>query len=209
MKTSWPWRSTRTGSDLCRPGNEPQLRWWNLDGDKPSARRGGHAGPVQQLAFSGDGRRLISAGGDRSVRLWDGKTGAADPLIARPGEWQYAADPLGRRQTGRGGGLGRTRATLGRRDRPPARHPRPAADRLTVSQGDPGRWADLAGHHARRPCRGLKRALAVGDLAGGRRRSGRPRPPAPSAFLRRSSLGPCAEKPSSPSNFRPGRGTEP
>jgi len=46
---------------------------------------------VQQLAFSSDGRRLISAGGDRSVRLWDGKTGQPQRQLAGPTDWQYAA----------------------------------------------------------------------------------------------------------------------
>jgi WD40 repeat protein len=46
---------------------------------------------VQQLAFSGDGRRLISAGGDRSVRLWDGKTGQPQRQLVGPTDWQYAA----------------------------------------------------------------------------------------------------------------------
>ena len=63
------------GKRFVSAGNEPQLRWWNVGGDKPQARRSGHSGPVQQLAFSSDGRRLISVSGDRSVRLWDGMTG--------------------------------------------------------------------------------------------------------------------------------------
>src|SRR5262249_34018258 len=48
------------GTRFVSAGGEPQLRWWTLEGDLPVARRGGHAGPVHQLAFSGDGRRLIS-----------------------------------------------------------------------------------------------------------------------------------------------------
>ena len=62
-----------------------------LRGRQAAARRGGHSGPVQQLVFSGDGQRLISAGGDRSVRLWDGKTGEPIRQLAGRGEWQYAA----------------------------------------------------------------------------------------------------------------------
>ena len=44
--------------------------------EKPANRVGGHGGPVHQLAFSGNGKRLISAAGDSSVRLWDGASGS-------------------------------------------------------------------------------------------------------------------------------------
>ncbi len=79
------------GSRFVTAGNEPQLRWWPLDAEKPAMRNGGHGGPVHQLAFSGDGKRLISAGGDASVRLWDGTSGIFLRTLPGPSEWQYAA----------------------------------------------------------------------------------------------------------------------
>jgi WD40 repeat protein/predicted Ser/Thr protein kinase len=42
----------------------------------------GHAGSIHGLAFSRDGKRLASAGADRTVRVWDLSTGS-DPLIVR------------------------------------------------------------------------------------------------------------------------------
>lgn len=71
-------------------GNEPQLRWWASEGEKPAKRIGGHSGPVHQLSFSVDGSKLISAGGDGSVRIWDGHTGAFVKTFVGASEWQYA-----------------------------------------------------------------------------------------------------------------------
>lgn len=51
---------------LWRPGNA----------SSPIARLTGHAAPVADLAFSPDGTALATASFDKSVRLWDGATGA-------------------------------------------------------------------------------------------------------------------------------------
>src|SRR5205085_2287330 len=51
-----------SGARFVTAGNEPQIRWWGIDDEKPAMKVAGHSGPVHQLAFSGDGKRLISAG---------------------------------------------------------------------------------------------------------------------------------------------------
>ena len=196
------------GKRFVSAGNEPQLRWWNVDGDKPSARRGGHSGPVQQLAFSGDGRRLISAGGDGSVRLWDGKTGAPDPPAAGPGRLAIRRRDLRRRPPGGGRRLGRPGPALGRRLRPPAGDPDPAAGAAEAPAIAPRR-ARLAGRQLRAvmsPARPSCSQWPDGEPAVSRCR---PRPRERPACVPRSSRVPCAEKPSSPSRSRPRRGSEP
>ncbi|MBG0831741.1 PD40 domain-containing protein [Planomonospora sp. ID67723] len=58
------------------------------------ARRGtltGHAGAVSQVLFTPDGRTLISAGRDRSVRLWDVRSGALLASLMGHDTWMKAA----------------------------------------------------------------------------------------------------------------------
>lgn len=52
-----------------------ELEWWNLDaGTRSELLTEAHGGGILTTAFSHDGRRLITAGTDRVVKLWDVET---------------------------------------------------------------------------------------------------------------------------------------
>jgi WD40 repeat protein len=63
------------------------LRVWDADGSGPRAILRGHDAGIHDLAFSRDGRRLLSASVDGSVRIWDLER-PEDPIILRGHEDQ-------------------------------------------------------------------------------------------------------------------------
>lgn len=59
-----------SGSD-----DNTMMMWQPKQGNKPTQRLTGHQGLIIQVAFSPDGYYLASASFDKSIKLWDGKTG--------------------------------------------------------------------------------------------------------------------------------------
>jgi WD40 repeat protein/predicted Ser/Thr protein kinase len=71
-------------------GNLKTVCLWDAQTHQLAAQFSGHTGPVYALAFSPDGRRLVSGGEDRVVRVWDVGTGECQELPGHT-ETVYAA----------------------------------------------------------------------------------------------------------------------
>jgi WD40 repeat protein len=51
------------------------LRLWNVQSGSEVCVNPGHRGPIQRVAYSPDGKLIVSAGDDRRILWWDAKTG--------------------------------------------------------------------------------------------------------------------------------------
>lgn len=65
-----------SGNLLATASADRTVRLWDLDSDEEIRRYKGHLGQVWDVAFSADGRYLISSGDDYTARIWDVETGS-------------------------------------------------------------------------------------------------------------------------------------
>jgi WD40 repeat protein len=72
---------------------------WETESDGPPTVIRGHTGSVARIAFNGDGSRILSTSIDKTIRLWDTRTGAALRVVGSVGDSvssNLATDPGGR-----------------------------------------------------------------------------------------------------------------
>ncbi|MCK1389036.1 caspase family protein [Bradyrhizobium sp. 21] len=68
-----------------------QIAIWNLQTSREVFKLGGNAADVRQIAFSADGRQLVSAAADGTVEHWDAKTGTLLATIFSFADGQWIA----------------------------------------------------------------------------------------------------------------------
>lgn len=78
------------GDRLLTSGSEPNIRWWPVETGDPS-QQGGHAGTVNDITFSKDGKLVATAGADHTIRLWDGNSTGQMRALEGSSDWMYSA----------------------------------------------------------------------------------------------------------------------
>ena len=85
-----------SGSRLAAAGADRMIRTWSLNGAVGSAAGPGaalltsmfaHGESVLGLAYSADGDTLVSAGADRTIKIWDGSTLAEKRRLETQSDW--------------------------------------------------------------------------------------------------------------------------
>jgi serine/threonine protein kinase/WD40 repeat protein len=77
----------------------PSIRIWNTETSQPIGAPIPRTDETWAIAFSADGRRLLTAGMDRKAQIWDAQTGepATEPMLHESGVWQAQFSPDGSR----------------------------------------------------------------------------------------------------------------
>src|SRR5262249_40542694 len=70
------------GKEGVSSGFETARYWWKAEAGGEVKRQTGQGVAVHELTLSKDGGWVLSAGADKTVRIWDGKTGAPFKTIA-------------------------------------------------------------------------------------------------------------------------------
>ncbi len=57
------------------------LKVWDAQSGQETRTLKGHAGPVSSVAFSPDGRRIVSGSEDTTLKVWDASKSAPKPTV--------------------------------------------------------------------------------------------------------------------------------
>jgi RNA polymerase sigma factor (sigma-70 family) len=80
------------GKTLASGGTwDSTVHLWDVATGKPCRQFGGHTGYISVLAFGADGRSLLSAGRDRTIRVWDVATARERRHVNKPNEGKLDA----------------------------------------------------------------------------------------------------------------------
>ncbi len=70
-----PWRSAPMANASSAPVEDGTLEVWDADTGSELLSLKGHAGLVYAVAFSPDGKRIVSGGQGKTAKVWDAVTG--------------------------------------------------------------------------------------------------------------------------------------
>lgn len=84
-------------ADLGSFSTDNSARLWDVASGREIVRLDGHVGHVHTVQFSPDGKRILTAGRDGTIRIWDSETGQPVLVFARVAPISRAAafDPAG------------------------------------------------------------------------------------------------------------------
>jgi WD40 repeat protein len=70
-----------TGKCFVCSGSDGRIHLYDVEGKDLRPPEFGHRGAVRRLLFSADGKKLVTCGADKTVRVWDLKTGRQERLF--------------------------------------------------------------------------------------------------------------------------------
>lgn len=84
--------SSSGAGNLTQHRADNSIRIWDVSSGRELLRMEGHTGPVTDIKFALDGKRITSGSTDGTVRVWDALIGAQLQVLRGIGEYTYDID---------------------------------------------------------------------------------------------------------------------